>query len=145
MIEFFETTVLVAAMVEDESRHEACARALEAADNGYASLHSLGECYATLTGGRLGVQLSAADAGRLVRYNLHERLSFVGLSNAEYFKLLDQAGPAGARGAAIYDLLLLACARKANVDRIYTLNKRHFAALAPDLATHIAIPGEHVR
>ena len=114
----------------------------KSADNGYASLHSLVECYATLTDGRLGVQLSAADAGRLIRYNLHERLSLVSLSGAEYFKLLDRAGPAGARGGAIYDLLLLACARKANADRIYTLNERHFAALAPDLATHIAIPGE---
>lgn len=145
MIEFFDTTVLVAAMVEDESRHEACARTLEAADNGHASLHSLVECYATLTGGRLGIQLSAADAGRLIRYNLHGRLSLVSLSSAEYFRLLDQAGPAGARGGAIYDLLLLACARKANADRIYTLNHRHFAALAPDLAARIAIPGDQGR
>jgi predicted nucleic acid-binding protein len=144
MIEFFDTMVLVAAMVEDEGRHEVCARALESADNGYASSHSLVECYATLTGGRLGVQLSAADAGRLIRYNLRERLSFVSLSGVEYFKLLDLAGPAGARGGAIYDLLLLTCARKANADRIYTLNDRHLSALAPDLATRIAIPGARV-
>jgi predicted nucleic acid-binding protein len=143
MIEFFDTTVLVAAMVEDENRHEACAEALEAADHGYAAAHSIAESYATLTGGRLGVQLSAADAARLIRYNLHERLSLVILSAAEYFKLLDQAGPVGARGGAIYDLLLLACARKAKAERIYTLNERHFAALAPDLAPHIAIPGEN--
>jgi predicted nucleic acid-binding protein len=141
MIEFFDTTVLVAAMVEDESRHEACARALEAADNGYAASHSIAECYATLTGGRLGVQLPAADAARLIRYNLHKRLSLVSLSAAEYFKLMDHAGPAGARGGAIYDLLLLACARKAKAERIYTLNDRHFAALAPDMAAQIAIPG----
>ncbi|MBI5383606.1 MAG: PIN domain-containing protein [Verrucomicrobia bacterium] len=49
MIEFFDTTVLVAAMVEDEPRHEACAQALEGARDGYASTHSLAECYATLT------------------------------------------------------------------------------------------------
>jgi predicted nucleic acid-binding protein len=143
MIEFFDTTVLVAAMVEDEKRHEACSEALEAADHGYASAHSIAECYATLTGGRLGLQLSAADAARLIRYNLHERLSIVSLSAAEYFKLLDQAAPAGARGGAIYDFLLLACARKAKADRIYTLNERHFAALAPDLAAPIVVPGEH--
>jgi predicted nucleic acid-binding protein len=143
MIEFFDTTVLVAAMVEDEKRHEACAEALEAADHGYASAHSIAECYATLTGGRLGLQLSAADAARLIRYNLQERLSIVSLSAAEHFKLLDQAGPVGARGGAIYDFLLLACARKVKAERIYTLNERHFAALAPDLAVHIAVPGEN--
>jgi predicted nucleic acid-binding protein len=145
MIEFFDTTVLVAAMVEDESRHDACAGALEAADNGFAASHSIAECYATLTGGRLGVQLPVVDAAHLIRYNLHERLSLVTLSAAEYFKLLDHAGPAGARGGAIYDLLLLACARKARAERIYTLNDRHFAALAPDMAALIVIPGEHVR
>jgi predicted nucleic acid-binding protein len=145
MIEFFDTTVLVAAMVEDENRHEACAEALEAAEKGHAALHSIAECYATLTGGRLGVQLSAADAERLIRHNLLGRLSIVNLSAAEYFKLLHRAGPAGARGGAIYDLLLLACARKAKAGRVYTLNERHFAALAPDLTAQIAIPGEHVR
>ena len=45
MIEFFDTTTLVAAMVEDEAHHEACAEALENADAGYASVHSLAECY----------------------------------------------------------------------------------------------------
>ncbi|MGA2864084.1 MAG: PIN domain-containing protein [Verrucomicrobiota bacterium] len=54
MIEFFDTTTLVAAMVEDETHHEFCAEALENADDGRASTHSLAECYATLTGGGLG-------------------------------------------------------------------------------------------
>lgn len=33
---------------------------------------------------------------------------------------------------------MLACARKCRAERIYTLNRRHFIALAPDLATRIA-------
>lgn len=140
MIEFFDTTVLVAAMVEDEKRHVACAQVLEQAEDGYASIHSLAECYATLTGGRLGVQLSPTDAASLVRHNVHARLSLVGLTASEYLKLLDSAGPAGARGGAIYDFLLLACARKAKAEKIYTLNHRHFTALAPDLAQRIVAP-----
>ncbi len=140
MIEFFDTSVLVAAMVEDEPRHEACARALNEAAAGRAALHSLAECYATLTGGRLGVQLSPTDAARLVRCNVLDRLASVSLTAGEYMKLLDSAGPAGARGGATYDLLLLACARKAKVEKIYTLNHRHFVALAPDLADRIGSP-----
>jgi predicted nucleic acid-binding protein len=140
MIELFDSTVLVAAMVEDENQHEFCAQALEAADEGYASLHSVAECYATLTGGRLGVQLSPTDVTRLIRHNIHNRLSLVSLSVADYLKLLDRAGPAGARGGAIYDLLLLACARKVKARKIYTLNPRHFSALAPDLADKIVSP-----
>lgn len=140
MIEFFDTTVLVAAMVEDEQRHEACAQALEEAKDGYASVHSLAECFATLTGGRLGVQLSPTDAASLVRHNVHDRLSLVSLSATEYLKLLNSAGPAGARGGAIYDFLQLACARKNKAEKIYTLNHRHFIALAPDLAQTIVSP-----
>jgi len=140
VIEFFDTTALVAAMVEDEAHHEACAEALENADDGYASVHSLAECYATLTGGRLGLHLSPADAASLVRRNVHDRLSLVGISAIEYMKWVEAAGPAGARGGAIYDLLLLACARKVKAQKIYTLNCRHFVALAPDLAANIAAP-----
>lgn len=140
MIEFFDTTALVAAMVEDEAHHEFCVGALANAENGCAATHSLAECYATLTGGRLGVPVSPADAASLVRQNVHARLSLISLSSAEYIKLVDAAGPAGARGGAIFDLLLLACARKAKANRIYTLNHRHFVALAPDLAAQIVVP-----
>jgi predicted nucleic acid-binding protein len=140
VIEFFDTTVLIAAMVEDEQRHEACARVLDEAEDGYASVHSLTECYATLTGGRLGIRLPPGDAANLVRTNVHERLSLVSLKTTEYLQLLDSAGPAGARGGAICDFLLLACARKAKAARIYTLNHRHFIALAPDLAQAIVSP-----
>jgi predicted nucleic acid-binding protein len=90
MTVFLDSTVLVAAMVEDEEHHESCARALESAE--------------------------------------------------DYIKLLDNAGPVGARGGAICDLLLLACARKVKARKIYTLNHRHFCALAPDLADKIVSP-----
>ena len=140
MKEFFDTSVLVAAMVEDESHHEACARLLERAGDAFGSVHSLAECYATLTGGRLGLQLSPQDAGSLIRNNIHDRLSLVHLTESEYLKLLDSAGPSGARGGAIYDFLLLACARKAKAEKIHTLNRRHFVALAPDLENIIISP-----
>jgi predicted nucleic acid-binding protein len=40
----------------------------------------------------------------------------------------------------IYDALLLACARKAAAERIYTWNERHFKLVAPDLAERIVAP-----
>lgn len=137
MIEFFDTTVLIAAMIEDEPHHASCAAALAGASHGAAAAHSLAECYATLTGGRLGVQVSPTDAARLIRHNLQERLTLVNLSAAQYLKVVDAAGPAGARGGAIYDLLLLSCARQIRAERIHTLNRRHFLALAPDLADRL--------
>ena len=140
MIAFFDSTVLIAAMIEDEERHEMCAQALDSTAKGYAALHSAIECYATLTGGKLGIQLSPSDAAELIRHNIYDRLRLVGLTAAEYLGLIDRAGPVGARGGAIYDMLLLACARKVKARKIYTLNSRHFRALAPDIADRIAFP-----
>jgi predicted nucleic acid-binding protein len=40
MIEFFDSTVLIAAMHEDENRHDACAQALDSAIGAYAALYS---------------------------------------------------------------------------------------------------------
>lgn len=100
----------------------------------------MAECFATLTGGKLGIQLSLADAAHLIRHNTYDQLSLVSLSTAEFMRMINRAGPAGARGGAIYDLLLLACARKVKAAKIYTLNDRHFRALAPDLAEQITFP-----
>ena len=137
MKEFFDSSALVAAMLEDEGHHEFCAQALANTRNGYAAVHSIVETYATLTGGRLGIQLSPAEASELIHHNLSERLSFVTLTPREYLRLVKDAGPAGSRGGSIYDLLILSCAVKVGADRIYTLNQRHFKALAPKLGDRL--------
>ena len=140
MITFFDTSTLVAAMSEDASHHAACALALETAEQGFTSGHCLAECYATLTGGRLGFHVSPVDAAHLIRNNVYRRLSVVTLSSAEYQKLVDAAGPAGARGGAIYDFSILHTARKIKAEQIFTLNRRHFITLAPDLEHLIVSP-----
>jgi predicted nucleic acid-binding protein len=43
-------------------------------------------------------------------------------------------------GGIIYDALLMSCARKADAERIYTWNERHFRLVAPDLADRIVTP-----
>lgn len=76
----------------------------------------------------------------MIRVNIYDRLNLVSLSRAEYLDTLESAGPVGARGGAVYDLLLLAAARKINAGRFLSLNVRHFAAFAPDLANAISKP-----
>ncbi len=43
-------------------------------------------------------------------------------------------------GAIIYDALILACARKARAEVIYTWNVKHFRLVAPDLSDRIVEP-----
>lgn len=140
---FFDTTVLVASMIEDQSGHDAALQALDRCakdDRGYAALHSVAECFATLTGGRLAVQVSPADAAEMIRTNVAEALELVALTKTEYVNLIASAQSIGVRGGGIYDSLLLECARKSKAERILTFNTRHFAAFAPDLRALIHAP-----
>ncbi len=137
---FFDSSVLVAAMIEDETHHEACAEALRTAETGFVATHSLAECFAILSGGRLAAKLTPGDAARMVRVNVIDRLTPITLTSDEYAQVIESAEAAGVRGGAIYDLLLLAAARKCKANEILTLNLRHFLAFAPDLAGRIKQP-----
>ena len=129
-------------MIEDEPGHSAALKALNrcASAQGYAALHSVAECFATLTGGRLGIQVPAADAAEMIHANVVQPLELVALSKTDYVDAMRSAQGLGMRGGAIYDGLLLACARKVEAERILTLNTRHFAAFAPDLRALIHSP-----
>jgi predicted nucleic acid-binding protein len=131
--DFFDSSSLLAAMIEDESGHEKALAALSSTRDGYASTHSLAECFAILTGGRITSRLTPAIAAEMVEFNVAKRLTLVSLTQAEIAAALKTAASVGARGGAIYDVLLLGAARKCGADRIHTLNHRHFAAFAPDL------------
>ena len=137
---FFDTSVLVSAFVEDERCHGACAGAVASARGGAVYSHALVECFSVLTGGRLPVQLSAADAVRVLEANVTGRMDVVALEPTEIMQVLEGCQSAGVRGSGVYDCLHLAAARKAGAEVIYTLNVRHFRAFAPDLAGRIREP-----
>jgi hypothetical protein len=54
-------------------------------------------------------------------------ISLVGTDHAAFLR---EAAGSGIQGGTIYDALLLRCAVKAVVDRIYTLNLKHFESIA---------------
>lgn len=137
---FLDTSVLVAALIEDQPGHLTSLQAVTGGEPGWISVHSLAECFATLTGGRLTRRLTPEEAGTTLEA-LSKRVRAVPLTEEEYLEALRAAQAVGARGGAIYDVLLLTCARKARAERILTLNHRHFVSFAPDLAGLIATPG----
>jgi hypothetical protein len=93
----------------------------------------LTEWFAILTDGRRPARLTPAIAAEMVEVNLPQRLNLVSLTSSEYAAVFQAAASVGARGGAIYAMLLLAAARKCRAERIHTLNLRHFSAFAPDL------------
>lgn len=134
-----DSSILVAALFEGEEHHEACAQILLRTPL-FAWSHVLGETYSSLTGGRLGGRLPAAEAGRILAAVVAPRLDFVELAGTEIASALVDAHRVGARGGAVYDYLHLVAARKAGVDAIYTLNIKHFRALTRSGDPQILLP-----
>lgn len=142
MRDYFDSSVLVSAIVKEEPSHESCMAAWLASESRIFLLHGVLESFASLTGGRQPhLRLRARTASAILRENLeafHARI--VAFDMQESMTLLAEAQTAGVRGGAVYDYLHLCAARKAGADRIFTLNKRHSIAIAPDLAPRILHP-----
>jgi len=137
---YFDSSALVAAMVEEEEHHESALKALAETTEGITSTHAVAETFATLTSGRLEIQLSPNDALKIVEANVLGRLEVIDLTLSDYRRAMQTSQAAGARGGAFYDLLHLQAARRSRAQRILTLNLGHFQTFAPDLKHSIALP-----
>ena len=137
---YFDSLALVAAMVEEEEHHAAALKALAEATDGVTSTHAVAETFATLTSGRLEIQLSPSDALRIIEANVLGRLEVLDLTLSDYRQAMQSSQEVGARGGAVYDMLHLQAARRCRASRILTINLRHLQTFAPDLRHSIALP-----
>jgi predicted nucleic acid-binding protein len=138
---FFDTSVLVAAFLEDHEHHERSFALFAAADRKTAccAAHGLSELYATLT--RLpGKFRLSADQALLFLDSVSERLEVVSLDARDYQLAIREAAAAGIVGGTIYDALLARCALKARVTKIYTWNVAHFQRLGSEIAGKVLTP-----
>ncbi len=138
---FFDTSVLVAAFLGDHERHEQSLNALlsfprkEAA----ASVHSLAEVFATLTG-LPGKHRVGADQVMLFLADIRDRLTLVPLSEQDYLEAIKSAAERGISGGAIYDAVLAQCARKIKAEKLFTWNLRDFQRLDPEMSARVRTP-----
>ncbi len=137
---YFDTSALIAAMVQEEEHHSAALKALAGAADGFTSTHAIAETFATLTSGRLQVQLTPAEAAQVIDANVIQRLRVVDIGLSDYQQAIRNSQTVGARGGAIFDMLHLQAARRGSANRILTINVRHFQAFAPDLKNIISLP-----
>lgn len=141
---FFDTSVLVAAVVRHHPHHSQAASALSAvisgSDSGFLGTHSIAETYAVLT--RLPVQpaIHPSEALRIIEDDILAHLRSLSLGAKEYREVLKEVAETGLTGGVIYDALLLRCAQKRNFYRIYTFNVGHFRRVAPQLEAQICAP-----
>lgn len=141
---FFDTSVLVSALIAGHSRHANTFPFLTKVrdkhiDGGMAT-HTLAELYHVLTAFPVKPPLTPGAVLHMLEVNLLPFFSIVSLSSADYRHALSRSAAQSRRGGSIYDALLLEAARKFKAEEIVTLNKKHFSGYDPDLDSLIHEP-----
>lgn len=133
---FLDTSVLVAAVIENHEHHEVCYGILDRVQNGrsvgYVSGHSLLEMYAVLTRLPPPSRHTPEQALLTINENVIPYFQVSVLAETEYPALVRESGLSGIVGGTIYDRLHLSCAIRVGVEKLYTLNLKHFVAVAPE-------------
>lgn len=130
-----DTSVLVAAVVEQHQSHENSYAALDRVqrgkDEGSVSAHSLAEMYAVLTKLPPPFRHTPEQACLSIEENVTRHFQISALEASDYVALVREAALAGIQGGTVYDSIVLRCALKSKVQRMLTLNLKHFQNLAP--------------
>ena len=142
---YVDTNVLVAGSVEGHAHHLPAFELLNAIQRktmqGCISTHGLAEFYSVITRTPFSPRIPPFEAQRILDENIFPCFEIIALSESDYRTVLRNCANAGNTSGMIFDALHLCAARKAECERIYTFNVRHFRALASeDLAGKITAP-----
>jgi predicted nucleic acid-binding protein len=138
---FFDTTVLVAAVLEDHEHHERSFAVLSSTkrSSAFCTAHNLSEVYATLTCYPGKDRLSAEQA-LIALEKIEERLTIIALDATEHIAAIRTFAAKRIVGGMLYDGLIAACALKARAEILYTWNTVHFKMLGEEVAHIIRTP-----
>jgi len=100
-------------------------------DKGFMGLQSIAEVFAALTRLPVRPRIHPIEAARIVTENILSHFEIVSLDKEDYLVALHEMASGGWLGAKIYDALLLRCAARCPVERIYTFHLGDFRQLAP--------------
>jgi predicted nucleic acid-binding protein len=131
----FDTSVLVAALVEPHPFHERgllwFKKALAKEFELIVCSHTLAECYAVLTTLPVSPRITPVLAWRLIHESIEPISSVTALSASDYFSTVKRISNLGVSGAVIYDALILKAAQKLKADRVLTFNAKDFRRVWP--------------
>lgn len=140
----FDTSVLVAAVVEPHPMHTRALPWLQRAKTGtidfFVASHTLAELYAVLTTLPLKPKISPLTAWRLVHDNVETSATIISLSASDYRDTIKHMSELGLTGGIIYDALIVKAAQKSGVERLLTFNIDDFIRLWPGGESVIYIP-----
>ena len=139
-----DTSVVVAALLPGHESHQAAVPWLSRARSGRVPVHLLRpQPGGTLRGAYQDSRLSANFAGngrKLIRENIVSAATLVAIHADEYLAVLEEMIEKGLTGGAVYDAVIAAAAKRAEVDLLVTLNAGHFQRIWPAGAGRIVSP-----
>ncbi len=138
---FFDTSVLIAAVLVQHAHHQPSWEAYLKADKKSAACaaHTLAEVYASLT--RMpGPHRMGGDQALLFLDDIRRRFTIITLDEEDHCVAIASAVAEGVGGGTIYDALLAKCALKANATTIYTWDLDHFRLLGSEVARRVQSP-----
>jgi predicted nucleic acid-binding protein len=144
VITLFDTSALIAGIVEAHPMHLRCLNWLQRARAGEFEFlvvsHSLAETYAVLTTLPLKPRISPQLGLRLVHSNIEEAAKIVHLTTADYRTTIKRMADMGLSGGTVYDALIATAAQKSSVERLLTLNPNDFHRVWPEGKNIISVP-----
>lgn len=131
----FDTSVIIAALVESHPMHPNAFPWLKRAKEHHFDLviagHTIAELYAVLSTLPAKPRISPAAAWRLVHENIESVGKIVSLTSAEYSAVIKKISERGLVGGIVYDALIAKVAEKSKVEQLLTLNPDHFKRVWP--------------
>ena len=139
----FDTSVLVAALVEDHPDHSRAAAWLREPKSvaRIASAHAFAETWAVLTAMPIEPRISGQVALTALQ-RLGKIVSFVPPEKTTHAAAAARCSNLGLRSGAIYDALHLVCAESEHATCLLTFNERDFTRLAEASSPRIVVPSD---
>lgn len=126
---YFDTVVLVGALLREHPRHSNCLALINNTSDPWSCAHALAEAFSTLTG---SYKVPNSQAAELI-LGLKEAIQIAPLELIDYETALLESRQRAVMGAGIYDALHAAFARRVGAGCIATGNPSHFRHVAPDM------------
>ena len=140
----FDTSVIIAALVESHPMHDRAFPWLrQAKANEFEFVvagHTLAELYAVLSTLPIKPRISPLVAQKLIHENIEVSAKIVSLTSVEYSTTIKRLSELGLVGGIVYDALIAKVAEKSKVERLLTLNIKHFKRVWPEGDSIIAVP-----
>jgi len=141
---FFDTSVLIAGMLEAHPMHEKSFSWLKRAkakefDWGICS-HTFAELYATLTAMPLRPRITPEIVLNLIHENIEGQAQVITLTGREYMEVIKNISKLNLPGAVIYDAIIAQAAEKFKADHLLTNNQKDFSRIVPRRDSFLIFP-----